>query len=75
MNIPLDEIRLRLDEIPSGKPLYIFCQQGMRGYLAQRILLQSGFTEVSNLSGGYHLYKTFSDELHNQQKECLCAQL
>lgn len=75
VNIPLDEIRLRLDEIPSGKPLYIFCQQGMRGYLAQRILLQSGFTEVSNLSGGYHLYKTFSDELHNQQKECLCAQL
>ena len=63
VNIPLDEIRKRLDEIPTDKPVYIFCQQGMRGYLAQRILVQRGYSDVSNLSGGYLLWKTYWDEI------------
>ena len=63
VNIPLDEIRTRLDEIPTDKPVYIFCQQGMRGYLAQRILVQRGYSDVSNLSGGYLLWKTYWDEI------------
>lgn len=63
LNIPLDEIRDRLAEIPVDKPVYIFCQQGMRGYLAQRILIQNGFTDVTNLSGGYLLWKTYSEEI------------
>jgi NADPH-dependent 2,4-dienoyl-CoA reductase/sulfur reductase-like enzyme/rhodanese-related sulfurtransferase len=62
VNIPLDEIRVRLKEIPSDKPLYIFCQQGLRGYLAQRILAQKGFNNVTNLSGGYLLWKVYNDE-------------
>ncbi|PRY52676.1 NADPH-dependent 2,4-dienoyl-CoA reductase/sulfur reductase-like enzyme [Arcticibacter pallidicorallinus] len=62
VNIPLDEIRSRLQEIPRDKPLLIFCQQGMRGYLAQRILVQNGFSNVSNLSGGYLLWKACQDE-------------
>ncbi|WP_407429770.1 FAD-dependent oxidoreductase [Arcticibacter sp.] len=62
LNIPLDEIRGRLSEIPAEKPVYIFCQQGMRGYLAQRILVQNGFHHVTNLSGGYLLWKFYSDE-------------
>lgn len=62
VNIPLDEIRERLSEIPSDKAIYIFCQQGMRGYLAQRILVQRGFNDVTNLSGGYLLWKTYTDE-------------
>lgn len=62
VNIPLDEIRSRLQEIPRDKPLLIFCQQGMRGYLAQRILVQKGFSNVSNLSGGYLLWKACQDE-------------
>lgn len=69
INIPLDEIRNRLTEIPKDKPLYIFCQQGMRGYLAQRILLQNGFKDVTNLAGGFLLWKTYKEEtsLSNQQ--------
>ncbi|HEY0894940.1 MAG TPA: FAD-dependent oxidoreductase [Sphingobacteriaceae bacterium] len=63
VNIPLDEIRSRLEEVPAGRPLYIFCQQGMRGYLAQRILVQHGFENVANLSGGYLLWKAYADEL------------
>ena len=57
VNIPLDEIRDRLDEIPRGKDIYIFCQVGLRGYLACRILMQKGYTGVRNLSGGYKTYQ------------------
>ncbi len=57
INIPVDEIRLRLDEIPSDKPVYIFCAVGLRGYVASRILQANGY-DVYNLSGGY---KTFSN--------------
>ncbi|EOR93604.1 hypothetical protein ADIARSV_3317 [Arcticibacter svalbardensis MN12-7] len=69
--IPLDEIRDRLNEIPRDRTLYIFCQQGLRGYLAQRILVQSGFDSVFNLSGGYLLWKSYSDEISLQKKEVL----
>jgi len=57
LNIPLDELRQRFDEIPRNKPVYIYCGVGLRGYLALKILTQRGFTDVKNLSGGY---KTFS---------------
>lgn len=63
INLPLDEIRSKLTEIPRDKPVYLFCQQGMRGYLAQRILLQNGFEHVTNLSGGYLLWKIYSEEM------------
>jgi len=53
INIPIDEIRQRLDELPRDKKIYIYCQAGLRGYLAHRILRQNGFDEVFNLSGGY----------------------
>lgn len=56
INIPLDEIRQRLAEIPAGKPVYIYCAIGLRGYLALRILTAKGFSEVRNLSGGYKTY-------------------
>jgi NADPH-dependent 2,4-dienoyl-CoA reductase/sulfur reductase-like enzyme/rhodanese-related sulfurtransferase len=57
VNIPVDEIRNRLDEIPTGKRIDIYCEAGLRGYLANRILRQNGFNEVFNLSGGYILWK------------------
>jgi rhodanese-related sulfurtransferase len=56
INIPVDEIRDRLDEIPKDKNIYIYCEAGLRGYLAQRILTQNGFDKVANLSGGYKLW-------------------
>jgi NADPH-dependent 2,4-dienoyl-CoA reductase/sulfur reductase-like enzyme/rhodanese-related sulfurtransferase len=55
INIPLDEMRRRLDDIPKDKELLVFCQVGLRGYLACRILNQRGFS-ARNLSGGYKTY-------------------
>jgi len=56
LNIPLDELRERLNEIPADKPVYIYCAVGLRGYLALQILTQRGFSHVKNLSGGYKTY-------------------
>ena len=62
INIPVDEIRERLDEIPTTGTLFIYCEAGLRGYLAQRILKQRGYDHVYNLSGGYSLWHTCNDE-------------
>ncbi|MBN8221120.1 MAG: FAD-dependent oxidoreductase [Spirochaetes bacterium] len=51
--IPVDQMRDRKGEIPTGKPLALLCQSGQRSYIAQRILKQSGFKDVFNISGGY----------------------
>jgi rhodanese-related sulfurtransferase len=58
VNIPVDELRMRLDEIPRDREIVAYCQVGQRGYLATRILRQSGFSAV-NLSGGYKTYQLF----------------
>lgn len=63
INIPLDELRNRLQEIPTDKELILFCQIGLRGYFAYRILIQKGYTNVKNLSGGY---KTYLATIQNQ---------
>ena len=55
MNVPVDELRERLDEIPRDKPLYVLCQSALRSYIACRILTQKGY-DCYNLSGGYRLY-------------------
>ena len=57
INIPVDESRDHLDELPKEKPIVVTCAVGLRGYLAYRILVQNGFKHVRNLSGGY---KTWS---------------
>jgi len=57
INIPLGEIRNRLDKIPKNKEVYITCQVGLRGYLASRILSQNGY-KVKNLDGGYKTYSS-----------------
>jgi NADPH-dependent 2,4-dienoyl-CoA reductase/sulfur reductase-like enzyme/rhodanese-related sulfurtransferase len=56
VNIPLDELRDHLADLPRDRQIVVFCAVGLRGYLAQRILLGNGFTQVRNLSGGYKLY-------------------
>jgi NADPH-dependent 2,4-dienoyl-CoA reductase/sulfur reductase-like enzyme/peroxiredoxin family protein/rhodanese-related sulfurtransferase/TusA-related sulfurtransferase len=60
INIPVDEIRSRLDEIPRDKTIVLFCQVGLRGYVAERMLRQKGFTAI-NLSGGYKSYVYATD--------------
>ncbi|MGI5857469.1 MAG: FAD-dependent oxidoreductase [Candidatus Merdivicinus sp.] len=55
INIPLDDLRERLGEIPKGQKVYVMCQSGLRSYLACRILSQSGY-DCYNFSGGYRFY-------------------
>ncbi|MBI3720184.1 MAG: FAD-dependent oxidoreductase [Sphingobacteriales bacterium] len=62
INIPIEKIRDSLNELPRNRPVYIYCQIGLRGYLAQRILMQNGFNKVYNLSGGYKLWSACSRE-------------
>ena len=61
INIPLDSLRSRLHELDQNKPVYVTCQVGLRGYVASRILSQSGF-ETYNLNGGYRLYNTIFNQ-------------
>ncbi|HBK57852.1 MAG TPA: pyridine nucleotide-disulfide oxidoreductase [Spirochaetaceae bacterium] len=56
-NIPLDELRQRLGDIPRDQEVLIYCGVGLRGYLAERILRQHGWTAVYNLSGGYKTWE------------------
>lgn len=71
VNIPLDEIRDRIDEIPRDKPIYVFCAIGLRGYLAYRILVQRGYDKVHNLSGGLKIYKaTTAPIVLNEKEDC-----
>ena len=56
INLPDTDLRQNLEKIPKDKPIYVYCQVGFRGYLSSRVLSQSGFTDVYNLSGGF---KTF----------------
>lgn len=57
VNIPVDELRSRLPELPLDKDIVVTCAVGLRGYVAYRILVQNGYERVRNLSGGY---KTWS---------------
>lgn len=54
-NIPVDELRERLDEVEKSKPVYVICQSGLRSYIATRILVGNGY-ECYNFAGGYRLY-------------------
>ena len=55
INIPLDDIRDRMHEIPKNVPIYVMCQSGLRSYLACRILTQHGY-DCYNFAGGYRFY-------------------
>ena len=58
VNIPLDELRSRIDELTKDRDIYIYCGVGLRGYLALKILTANGFKSVKNLSGGLKTYTT-----------------
>jgi NADPH-dependent 2,4-dienoyl-CoA reductase/sulfur reductase-like enzyme/rhodanese-related sulfurtransferase len=55
-NIPIDELRSRLDELPRDREIAVYCQVGQRGYLATRLLRQKGFA-AKNLGGGFKTYQ------------------
>ena len=56
INIPLDNLRERLADIPDNRPVYLFCGVGLRGYLASNILKSKGYPDVRNLIGGLKTY-------------------
>lgn len=57
INIPLNDLRTKLDEIPKDKTVYVSCQVGLRGYLASRILKNNGY-QVKNVDGGWKTYSS-----------------
>lgn len=62
INIPLNSLRDRLDELDKNRKIVVYCAVGLRGYIACRILEGNGFKDVSNLSGGYKLYSSVQDD-------------
>lgn len=71
VNIPLDEIRARMGEIPRV-PVYVMCQSGLRSYLACRILAQNGY-DCYNFTGGYGFYRTVTAETLAAQEAYPCG--
>ena len=63
INIPVDELRERISELDSSKPVYVICQSGLRSYIATRILAGNGF-DCYNFAGGFRFY----DALHNDRE-------
>ena len=55
INIPLDDLRQRMSELPKSNHYIVSCASGLRSYLAERILKQNGY-QVQNLDGAYALY-------------------
>lgn len=55
LNIPLEQLRNRLNELDKSKEIWTYCQVGLRGYIAERILKQNGF-KAKNITGGYKVY-------------------
>lgn len=80
VNIPVDEIRERLNELPKDKTINLSCAVGVRSYIASRILQQKGF-DTKSLSGGYSTYlaytaeKLFEAKTAEQLKEDFCTGL
>ena len=78
VNIPLDDLRERMNEIPKDRPAYLFCGVGLRGYLASNILKGHGYKDVRNLIGGLKTYEAATKpvllpiEENNETDACTC---
>ncbi len=66
VNIPNDQLRARLSEVPRDREVLAFCGVGLRGYLAERILRQRGWTAVGNLSGGFKTWELATERQDNR---------
>jgi NADPH-dependent 2,4-dienoyl-CoA reductase/sulfur reductase-like enzyme/rhodanese-related sulfurtransferase len=69
LSFPVDELRNHLEELRTYPGINIYCQVGLRGYLAYRILKQSGFEKVKNLSGGFTTWQACHNEIMIGEKE------
>lgn len=72
INIPLDELRERLDEIEPAKSVYVICQSGLRSYIASRILEANGY-ESYNFAGGYRFYDTVINDRALAEEAYTCG--
>lgn len=70
VNIPVDELRGRLAELPKDRLIVVTCAIGLRGYLAYRILKQHGFTYVKNLAGGYKTWSAATMPVGQPDSSC-----
>ncbi|MCX8058070.1 MAG: FAD-dependent oxidoreductase [Spirochaetes bacterium] len=66
INIPVDDLRNCLNQVPKDKKIILFCGVGLRGYIAYRILIKHGYSEVFNLMGGYKTYQYFIQKQSNE---------
>ena len=71
-NIPVDELRDRLDEVEKGKPVYVICQSGLRSYIASRILEGNGY-EAYNFAGGFRFYDAVINDRALIEKAYACG--
>ena len=71
-NIPVDELRERLDELDKTKPVYVICQSGLRSYIACRILAGNGF-DCYNFSGGFRFYDAVTNDRCLIQSATACG--
>lgn len=69
VNIPVDEIRQRLAEVPREKPLALYCGKGYRSYVAQQVLFENGWEDVRNILGGYSLISRIQEWRQSLLKE------
>lgn len=69
IHIPVDDLRNRINEIDNTKPVYVHCHTGLRSYIACRILNSKGY-DCYNLSGGYRLYSSISNNEISQHVPC-----
>lgn len=69
INIPISEIRSRIDEIPKDKKVVLFCNTGYTSYNASRILIQNGFDNIYSLMGGITLYKEIAKNKESDSKK------
>lgn len=72
INIPVDELRNRLNEMDRSKPVYVMCQSGIRSYIASRILSQNGF-DCYNFAGGYRFYASVISEVRAKDEAYPCG--
>ena len=56
-HLHVDELREHLDELAKGQEIFVYCQTGIRSYRACRILMNMGFAEVKNVTGGLSCWK------------------
>ena len=71
-NIPVDELRERLDELEAGKPVFVICQSGLRSYIAARILSGNGYDSY-NFSGGYRFYDAVINDRILTEQAAACG--